>query len=73
MTGMFKDWSVIPTLGAVSCPTLFLNGDDDEVPDSRLFYGIERASWVTLGSSSSMAFWEEPARGSVDAQGLVVR
>ena len=49
MTGMLKDWSVIPTLGAVSYPTLVLNGDDDEAPDSCLFYDIERASWVTLG------------------------
>ena len=86
MTGILKDWSIIPKLGAVSCPTLILNGADDEVPDScvaPLFNGIKRARWVTLGSSSHMAFWEEPAKyfqivgefltdagleGSVDAQ-----
>jgi pimeloyl-ACP methyl ester carboxylesterase len=91
MTGMLKDWSIIPKLGTVSCPTLILNGADDEVPDScvaPLFYGIKRARWVTLGSSSHMAFWEEPAKyfqivsdfltdvgleGSVDAQGTVAR
>jgi pimeloyl-ACP methyl ester carboxylesterase len=64
MTGMLKDWS-IPKLGAVSCPTLILNGVDDEVPDScvaPLFYGIKRTRWVTLASSSHMAFWEEPAK-----------
>lgn len=88
MTGMLKDWSIIPKLGAVSCPTLILNGADDEVQDScvaPLFYGIKRARWVTLGSSSHMAFWEEPTKyfqivsdfltddseGSTDAQGIV--
>ena len=87
MTGILKDWSIIPKLGVVSCPTLILSGADDEVPDScvaPLFYGIKRARWVTLGSSSHMAFWKEPAKyfqivtnfltdagleGSVDAQG----
>ncbi|KAI0266631.1 hypothetical protein BGY98DRAFT_1029225 [Russula aff. rugulosa BPL654] len=47
MTGMLKDWSVIPTLGAISCPTLVLNGGDDEVPDTCLFYGGElRHPWL---------------------------
>jgi L-proline amide hydrolase len=65
MTGMLKDWSIIPKLGAVPCPTLIINGADDEVPDScvaPLFYGIKQARWVTLGSSSHMAFWEEPEK-----------
>ncbi len=65
MTGMLKDWSIIPKLGADSCPTLILNSADDEVPDScvaPLFYGIKRARWVTLGLSSHMAFWEEPPK-----------
>jgi pimeloyl-ACP methyl ester carboxylesterase len=65
MTGILKDWSVIPKLSAVSCPTLILNGADDEVPDScvaPLFHGIKRARWVTFGLSSHMAFWEEPEK-----------
>jgi len=65
MTGSLKDWSVIPKLGMVSCPTLIINGADDEVQDScvaPLFYGIKKAKWVTLGSSSHMAFWEEPEK-----------
>ncbi|KAH9024641.1 hypothetical protein EDB85DRAFT_1894256 [Lactarius pseudohatsudake] len=58
MRGVLKDWSVNPKLGKVSCPTLIINGADDAVQDScvaPLFYGIEKAKWVTLGS---MAFWE---------------
>jgi len=65
ITGTLKDWSVIPKLGAVPCPTLIINGADDEVTDScvaPLFHGIKRARWVTFGSSSHMAFWEEPAK-----------
>ena len=65
MTGTLKDWTIVPKLGAVSCPTLILNGADDEVQDScvaPLFHGIKRARWVTLGSSSHMAFWEEPEK-----------
>ncbi|KAH8985387.1 Alpha/Beta hydrolase protein [Lactarius akahatsu] len=61
MTGVLKDWSVSPKLGKVSCPTLIISGADDAVQDScvaPLFYGIEKAKWVTLGSSSHMAFWE---------------
>jgi hypothetical protein len=70
---------------------LILNGADDEVQDScvaPLFHGIKRARWVTLGSSSHMAFWEEPAKyfqivgdfladsgleGDMEAQGIVAR
>ncbi|KAH9031043.1 hypothetical protein EDB85DRAFT_2146382 [Lactarius pseudohatsudake] len=58
MRGVLKDWSVNPKLCKVSCPTLIINGADDAVQDScvaPLFYGIEKAKWVTLGS---MAFWE---------------
>jgi len=91
MTGTLKDWTIVPKLGAVSCPTLILNGTDDEVQDScvaPLFHGIKRARWVTLGSSSHMAFWEEPEKyfqivgdfladtgpGSrAEAQGIVAR
>jgi pimeloyl-ACP methyl ester carboxylesterase len=91
MMGILKDWSVIPKLGTVSCPTLILNGADDEVPDScvaPLFHGIKRARWVTFGSSSHMAFWEEPdkylqivgdflgdsgTKGDVRSQGIVAR
>jgi pimeloyl-ACP methyl ester carboxylesterase len=65
MTGTLKHWSVIPKLGNVSCPTLIINGADDEVQDScvaPLFYGIKKAKWVTLGSSSHMPFWEEPEK-----------
>ncbi|KAI9447193.1 proline-specific peptidase [Lactarius psammicola] len=65
MTGSLKDWSVIPKLGNVSCPTLIINGINDEVQDScvaPLFYGIKKAKWVTLGSSSHMGFWEEPEK-----------
>jgi len=65
VTGTLKDWSIIPKLGAVSCPTLIINGADDEVQDScvaPLFHGIKRARWVTFGSSSHMAFWEEPEK-----------
>ncbi|KAH9051349.1 Alpha/Beta hydrolase protein [Lactarius deliciosus] len=61
MTGVLKDWSVNPKLGKVSWPTLIINGADDAVQDcsvAPLFYGIEKAKWVTLGSSSHMAFWE---------------
>jgi pimeloyl-ACP methyl ester carboxylesterase len=65
MTGSLKDWSIIPKLDAVSCETLVINGADDEVQDScvsPLFYGIKKAKWVTLGSSSHMAFWDEPEK-----------
>jgi pimeloyl-ACP methyl ester carboxylesterase len=65
MTGSLKDWSVIPKLGNVSCPTLIINGADDEVQDScvaPLFYGIKKAKWVTLGKSSHVPFWEEPEK-----------
>ena len=65
MTGTLKEWTIVPKLGAVSCPTLILNGAEDEVQDScvaPLFHGIRRARWVTLGSSSHMAFWEEPEK-----------
>jgi pimeloyl-ACP methyl ester carboxylesterase len=65
MTGTLKDWSVVPKLGNVSCPTLIINGADDEVQDScvaPLFYGIKKAKWVTLCSSSHMPFWEEPEK-----------
>ncbi|KAH8985241.1 hypothetical protein EDB86DRAFT_2959660 [Lactarius hatsudake] len=51
MTGVLKDWSAIPKLGKVSCPTLIINGADDAVRDSSvapLFYGIEKAKWITL-------------------------
>ena len=62
MTGVLKDWSIIVKLGAVFCATLILYGTDDKVPDSciaSLFYGIKREKWVTFGSSSHMAFWED--------------
>lgn len=65
MTGTLKDWSVIPKLGNLSCPTLIINGADDEVRNScvaPLFYGIKKAKWITLGSSSYMPFWEEPEK-----------
>ncbi|KAH9028708.1 proline-specific peptidase [Lactarius hengduanensis] len=58
MRGVLKDWSVNPKLGKVSCPTLIINGADDAIQDScvaPLFYGIQKAKWVTLGS---MASWE---------------
>ncbi|KAH9057371.1 proline-specific peptidase [Lactarius vividus] len=58
---LLKDWSVIPKPGKVSCPKPIINGADDAVQDScvaPLFYGIEKAKWVTLGSSSHTAFWE---------------
>lgn len=42
MTGMLKGWSVVvPKLGNVTCPTLIINGADDEVQEScvaPLFY-----------------------------------
>jgi len=65
ITGTLKDWSVVPKLGAVHCPTLVINGADDEAADScvaPLFYGIKRARWVTFGRSSHMPFWEEPKK-----------
>ena len=65
MTCTLKDWSVIRKLGNVSCPTLIINGADDEVRDScvaPLFYGIKKAKRVTLSSSSHMSFWEEPEK-----------
>lgn len=65
MTGTLKDWSIVPKLGNVTCPTLIINGADDKVQDSYvapLFYGIKKAKWVTLGSSSHMSFGKEPEK-----------
>ncbi|KAI0299993.1 proline-specific peptidase [Multifurca ochricompacta] len=88
MTGSLKDWSVIPLLGSVKCPTLVINGVDDEVPDicvEPLFHGIKNARWVTFGASSHMPFWEEPEKytrivgdfltdaGGIRAQSLIAR
>jgi hypothetical protein len=56
-------------LGVVSCPTLIINGVDDEVQDScvaPLFHGIKRARWITFGSSTVRgANFRPPATGNL--------
>jgi len=74
MTGVLNDWSVIPKLGKVSCPTLIINGVDDEVQDScvaPLFYGVKKAKWIVTWhsgrsqkSTSALLATSSPIRAS---------
>ena len=65
INGTLKDWSVVDRLHAITCPTLIINGVDDEAQDecvAPFFEGIPKAKWVQLAKSSHMPFYEEPER-----------
>ncbi|VDC07916.1 unnamed protein product [Peniophora sp. CBMAI 1063] len=65
INGTLKDWSVVDRLHTITCPTLILNGVDDEAQEEcvgPLFLKIPRARWIQLAKSSHMPFFEEPER-----------
>ena len=65
INGTLKDWSVVDRLHTITCPTLIINGVDDEAQDecvAPFFQEIPKAKWVQLAKSSHMPFYEEPGR-----------
>ena len=67
INGTLKDWSVVDRLHTITCPTLIINGVDDEAQDecvAPFFTEIPQAKWVQFAKSSHMPFFEEPERYS---------
>lgn len=65
LSGSLKSWSVIDKLHTISCPTLVINGIDDEAQDECVypfFEKIPKVKWVRFDMSSHMPFWEERGR-----------
>ncbi|KZV68540.1 proline-specific peptidase [Peniophora sp. CONT] len=65
INGTLKDWSVVDKLHTITCPTLIINGVDDEAQDecvAPFFTKIPKAKWVQFAKSSHMPFFEEPER-----------
>lgn len=60
-----KDWSIVDRLHLIKVPTFIINGPADISQDfvvAPLFWGIPKAKWITIESSSHMPFWETRER-----------
>ncbi|OCB91819.1 proline iminopeptidase protein [Sanghuangporus baumii] len=67
ITGSLRTWSIIPSIPAISVPTLLLSGAHDEVQEECIqpfFDGIMKAGvkWAVFAESSHVAHLEERER-----------
>ncbi|KAI0318464.1 proline-specific peptidase [Amylostereum chailletii] len=65
INGTLKTWTVLDKIHTIACPTLVINGADDEAQDECVgpfFEKINTAKWVQFAKSSHMPFFEERER-----------
>ncbi|KAI0259599.1 proline-specific peptidase [Gloeopeniophorella convolvens] len=65
ISGSLKTWNVLDRVDRITCPTLVLNGVDDEAQDECVlpfFEKIPKVKWVRFADSSHTALFEEKDR-----------
>lgn len=65
LSGSLHSWTVEDRLHTITCPTLVINGLDDEAQDECVYPFFERipkVKWVRFDKSSHLPFWEEEER-----------
>lgn len=65
INGTLKNWSIVDRLHTITCPTLILNGVDDEAQEdcvAPFFREIPKVKWIQFAKSSHMPFFEERER-----------